>query len=80
MNPATERPRPGDEIQPWWQVKFDDEWVTVVQTVESEMPGGGRRFKLYFTDRPMMVLDGTQQVMSRPPDVASTDAGCSGLD
>jgi len=82
MNLAEKR-RPAQQLEPNWYVQTGDgEWVQVRGVVETETPDGGGRIRLYFTGRPAMVFDKTEQVMSRRPGdgAAVADAGSSTLD
>lgn len=73
-----EKYRPAGDIDPYWYVRVDGEWVMVDGTVETETPGGGRRIRFLFTDRPPTVADKGDLVMSRPPGHA--DSGQRGAD
>jgi hypothetical protein len=76
---AAEKYRPAKQIEPHWHVQTGDgEWVLVSMVVESETPDGGRRVRFYSDDRPAMVLDEAEEVMSRPPDAGPTAAVGSG--
>ena len=70
-----EQYRPAGDIEPFWHVRIDDEWVFVDGVVETEAPDGGRRIRFLFTDRPATVVAKDDLVMSRPPDDGSTAAG-----
>jgi hypothetical protein len=59
----TEQYRPASAVEPHWQVRADDQWLTVDTVVETE-----HHIWLYFVGHPPAVAVKTDLVRSRIPE------------
>jgi hypothetical protein len=64
----TEQYRPASAVEPHWQVRVDDQWLTVDTVIETERPDGVCLVWLYFVGHPPAVAVKTDLVRSRIPE------------